>query len=129
MPLEEGVKIIDSLSVKRSNQSEPLNGEHEKRAENDQPLNDSVKRIDLKGYSNYDLELIDLLWKHSTVKRNDQLETRDNVLKIIGDNKTNTLRLRKLFSPFSSRGLFFFYAIMALYKQLSKILKNLQKVP
>jgi len=109
--LEESVKIIDSLSVKRNNQTEPLNGEHKNRAENDQPLNDSVitdrketkplndsvKRIDLKGYSNDDLKLIDLLWKYSTVKRNEQLETRDNVLKIIGDNKNNTLRLRNLY--------------------------------
>jgi hypothetical protein len=88
---------VSNQAVKRNNQTEPLNGEHENRAETNQPLNDSVKRIDLKRYSNSDLELIDLLWKHSTVKRNEQLETRDNVLKIIGDNKNNTLRLRNLY--------------------------------
>jgi len=53
--------------------------------------------MDLKNYSPDDLELIDLLWKQATVKRDDQLETRDNVLKVIGDNKNNTLRLRNLY--------------------------------
>jgi len=53
--------------------------------------------MDLKNYSPDDLELIDLLWKQATVKRNDQLETRDNVIKVIGDNKNNTLRLRNLY--------------------------------
>ena len=65
--------------------------------EETEPLNGVVKRMDLKNYSNDDLELIDLLWKQSTVKRYDQLETRDNVLKVIGDNKTNTLKLRNLY--------------------------------
>ena len=76
---------------------QPLNGTVITDEKETKPLNDSVKRIDLKEYSNADLELIDLLWKQSTVKRNEQLETRDNVLKIIGDNKNNTLRLRNLY--------------------------------
>ncbi|CAA6801060.1 MAG: Unknown protein [uncultured Sulfurovum sp.] len=60
--------------------------------------------MDLKNYSDGDLELIDLLWKQSTVKRNDQLETRDNVLKVIGDNKNNTLRLRNLYKKLLGDG-------------------------
>lgn len=98
-------------SVKRSDHKEPLNEEQGNSPQNTQPLNESVitdrkeneplngvvKRMDLKNYSDGDLELIDLLWKQSTVKRNDQLETRDNILKVIGDNKNNTLRLRNLY--------------------------------
>ena len=38
-----------------------------------------------------------LLWKGATVKRSEQLQTRDNVLKVIGDNKVNTTRLSKLY--------------------------------
>jgi len=62
-----------------------------------QSLNESVKRIDLTEYSSDELELIDLLWKGAIVKRNEQLQTRDNVLKVIGDNKTSTTRLSKLY--------------------------------
>ena len=107
----ETVKRSSNNPLNETEQREPLNGEHEKRGQKTQPLNesvitdrketeplnDSVKRIELKNYSHGDLELIDLLWKQSTVKRNDQLETRDNVIKIIGDNKNNTLRLRNLY--------------------------------
>ncbi len=98
---------VSDEAVKRNRYNE----EQEKNPQNDQPLNETVitdkevteplngvvKRIDLKEFSNDDLKLIDLLWKHSTVKRNDQLETRDNVIKVIGDNKNNTLRLSNLY--------------------------------
>ena len=107
----ETVKRSSKQPLNETEQREPLNGEHEKRGQKTQPLNESVitdrketqplngvvKRIELKNYSHDDLELIDLLWKQSTVKRNDQLETRDNIIKIIGDNKNNTLRLRNLY--------------------------------
>jgi len=62
-----------------------------------EPLNDSVKRIDFSEYSDDDKKLIDLLWKGATVKRTEQLETRDNILKVIGNNKTSTTRLSKLY--------------------------------
>jgi len=62
-----------------------------------QSFNESVKRIDLTEYSSEELKLIDLLWKGATVKRSEQLQTRDNVLKVIGDNKVNTTRLSKLY--------------------------------
>jgi len=107
----EAVKRSSKQPLNETEKREPLNGEYEKRGQNTQPLNESVitdkketeplngvvKRIELKNYSHSDLELIDLLWKQATVKRNDQLETRDNVIKVIGDNKNNTLRLRNLY--------------------------------
>jgi len=78
--------------------NEPLNGQKEK-----QPFNGVVneqenlgKQMKLQGYSPLEFELIDLLWK-GTEKKHDQLETRDNVLKVIGDSKTNTVRLRNLY--------------------------------
>ena len=78
--------------------NEPLNGQKEK-----QPFNGVVneqenlsKQMKLQGYSPLEFELIDLLWK-GTEKKHDQLETRDNVLKVIGDNKINTVRLRNLY--------------------------------
>ena len=98
---------VNDEAVKRNR----YNGANKKTPQNDQPLNETVitdkevneplngvvKRIDLKNYSHDEKELINLLWKQSTVKRNEQLETRDNVLKIIGDNKNNTLKLRNLY--------------------------------
>ncbi|CAA6805238.1 MAG: Unknown protein [uncultured Sulfurovum sp.] len=84
--------------------TQPLNESVITKKKETEPLNESVKRIDLKNYSTGDLELIDLLWKQRTVKRNDQLETRDNVLKIIGDNKNNTLRLRNLYKKLLEDG-------------------------
>ena len=56
-----------------------------------------VKQIDLKEYNAWEIEIIGLLWKGATVKRTEQLETRDNVLKVIGNNKTKTVRLSKLY--------------------------------
>ena len=84
---------------------EPLNGVVKRREPlNEEPLNGVVKRMDLKGYSNGDLELIGLLWKGSTVKQNEQLETRDNIIKVIGDSKNNTLRLRNLYQKLLKDG-------------------------
>ena len=107
----QSVKRSHKQPLNETKKTEPLNGEQENTSLNKQPLNESVitdrketeplngvvKRMDLKNYSHGDLELIDLLWKQSTVKRNDQLETRDNIIKVIGDNKNNTLRLRNLY--------------------------------
>ena len=98
---------VSDEAVKRNR----YNGANKNSPQNDQPLNETVitdkeeteplngvvKRIDLTNYSHDEKELINLLWKQSTVKRFDQLETRDNVLKIIGDNKNNTLKLRNLY--------------------------------